>query len=130
MRPASCEDDLVDLCGRLVLSHAIDPEFAARVLGIEREEAEAMVVGACAVRPLSVGQQERLSLFVNILIRIEWRCQHDSRAIRQALVTPLDGLGGVAPADRLDGDLDALRLIRHMVDQIEVPRIRWWRVGH
>lgn len=121
---------LIDLAGRLMLTHAIAPEHAMRVLGLSRAEVVGMIDTGLLTCPFTAEQGERLQLFVNLLLRLEWRFGHDGRAIRRALETPLDALGGSSLGDNLDGDLAKLRLLRRLVDEVEAPRVRWWRVGH
>lgn len=121
---------LVDLAGRIMLTHGIDPDHAIPLLGIDRAEAEDMIHLGRLWSPVGVVRAERLRLFINILIRMEWRLNHDSRAIRHALNLPLDALGGAAPADRLGGSLEDLRELRSAIDTVAAPTIKWWRVGH
>ncbi|MBB3879137.1 hypothetical protein [Sphingomonas pseudosanguinis] len=121
---------LVDLAGRIMLTHGIDPDHAMRLLSIDRAEAEDMIHLGRLWSPVGVVRAERLRLFINILIRLEWRLNHDSRAIRHAMNLPLDALGGAAPADRLDGSLEDLRELRSAIATVAAPTIKWWRVGH
>ena len=123
---------LVDLAGRIMLTHGIDPVHAMRLLSIDRAEAKDMIHLGRLWSPVGVVRAERLWLwlFINILIRLEWRLNHDSRAIRHALNLQLDALGGAAPADRLGGSLEDLRELRSAIDTVAAPTIKWWRVGH
>lgn len=121
---------LIDLAGRLMLTHAIGLEHAMCLLGIDRAEAEGLVRVGRLRAPLDEFKHDRLRLFVNILLRLEWRLHHDSRAIRLALETPIDALNGAAPADLFGGSLDDLRSLRGAVETIEAPKVKWWRVGH
>ncbi len=121
---------LVDLAGRIMLTHGVDPEHAMRLLAIDRAEAEDMIRLGRLWSPLGIVRHERLKLFVNILTRLEWRLQHDSRAIRHALDRPLDALGGSAPTDLLGGSLEDLRTLRSAIATVEAPTVKWWRVGH
>lgn len=121
---------LVDLAGRIMLTHGIDPDHAVRLLGIASGEAEDMIQLGRLWSPLDTARVERLRLFINILMRLEWRLNHDSRAIRHALDLPLDALGGAAPADRFGGSLEDLRELRGAIDSVAAPTIKWWRVGH
>lgn len=76
---------LVDLAGRIMLTHGIDPGHAMRLLDIDRAEAEDMVHVGRLWSPVDTARVERLRLFINILMGLEWRLNHDSRAIRHAL---------------------------------------------
>ncbi len=133
--PVTCGDskgdaDLIDLAGRIMLTHAIDPRHAMCVLGIDRPEAEDLIHAGRLWAPLGVVREGRLRLLVNILMRLEHRLHHDSGAIRHALDAPLDTLGGAAPADLLGGSLEDLRRVRGAIDAVEAPKIKWWRIGH
>ncbi|MDQ1232262.1 hypothetical protein [Sphingomonas sp. SORGH_AS_0879] len=121
---------LVDLAGRIMLTHGINPGYAMRLLDIDRAEAEDMVHLGRLRSPTDTARVERLRLFINILMRLEWRLNHDSRAIRHVLDLPLDALGGASPADRFGGSLDDLRELRGAIDNVAAPAIKWWRVGH
>lgn len=121
---------LVDLAGRIMLTHGIDPGHAMHLLDIDRAEAEDMIQLGRLWSLVDTARVERLRLFINILMRLEWRLNHDSRAIRHALDLPLDALGGAAPADRLGGSLEDLRELRGAIDSVVAPTIKWWRVGH
>ncbi|WP_112381373.1 hypothetical protein [Sphingomonas carotinifaciens] len=121
---------LVDLAGRIMLTHGIDPDHAVRLLDIDRTEAEDMIQLGRLWSPLDTASVERLRLFINVLMRLEWRLNHDSRAIRHALDLPLDALGGASPADRFGGSLEDLRELRGAIDSVAAPTIKWWRVGH
>lgn len=121
---------LVDQAGRIMLTHRIDPGHAMRLLDIDRTEAEDMIHLGRLWSPVDTARAERLRLFINILMRLEWRLNHDSRAIRHALDLPLDALGGAAPADRFGGSLEDLRELRGAIDSVAAPTIKWWRVGH
>ena len=121
---------LVDLASRIILTHGIDPSHAMRLLGIDRAEAQDMVHVGRLWSSVDTARAERLRLFINILMRLEWRLNHDSRAIRHALDLPLDALGGASPADRFGGSLEDLRELRGAIDSVAAPTIKWWRVGH
>ncbi len=115
---------LVDLAGRIMLTHGIDPVMprgcsASRVPKRRHDPARSAVVAS--------GYRSRgaARLFINILMRLEWRLNHDSRAIRHALDLPLDTLGGAAPADRLGGSLEDLRELRGAIDSVAAPTIKW-----
>jgi len=121
---------LVDQAGRIMLTHGIDPSHAMHLLDIDRTEAEDMIHLGRLWSPVDTARAERLRLFINILMRLEWRLNHDSRAIRHALDLPLDALDGAAPADRFGGSLEDLRELRGAIDSVAAPTIKWWRVGH
>ena len=128
--PEQDDTRLLDLCGRIMLTHGLTPGLAERALGISAEDARAMVDGTPLTVALDADQSVRLALLTNILVRLEIRCRHDARAIRRALQAPLDALGGAAPADRIGDGVDALRAVRAAVDHVELPKVRWWRIGH
>jgi len=121
---------LVDLAGRIMLTHGLDCRHAMRLLAIDRSEAEDLIQFGRLWSPLGIVRHERLRLFVNILMRLEWRLQHDSRAIRNALDRPLDALSGSTPADLLGGRLEDLRKLRSAIATVDAPTVKWWRVGH
>lgn len=121
---------LVDQAGRIMLTHRIDPGHAMRLLDIDRAEAEGMIHLGRLWSSVDTARLERLRLFINILMRLEWRLNHDSRAIRHALDLPLDVLGGASPAERFGGSLEDLRELRGAIDSVVAPTIKWWRVGH
>ncbi|RIA37085.1 hypothetical protein DFR49_2960 [Hephaestia caeni] len=122
--------DMIDLAGRIMLTHRLAPELAMRALRIERSDAERMIVEGRLSRPLEPTVGERLRLFVNILTRLEHRLRHDSAAIRRAFETPLDALERRSPTDMLNGDAAALFAVRQAIDHIDTPKEKWWRVGH
>ncbi|HEU4959995.1 MAG TPA: hypothetical protein VFT56_06265 [Sphingomonas sp.] len=130
MRGEAYIDDMVDLCGRIMLTHHIKPEHAMRVLRIDRDNAVDMIAQGCTTTRLDEAAQERLRLFVNILHRLEHRLRHDGAAIRIALETPLDALEGKAPAELLGGDIAALHAVRKAIDEIQAPKVKWFRIGH
>ncbi len=113
-----------------MLSHRIDAGHLAALLCIKRCHAE-QIIHARRCRPsLGAADRTRLRMFANILIRLEWRFQHDSAAIRRALETPIGVLDVVAPADLFGGSLEDLLAVRRAIDAIETPKVKWWRVGH
>ena len=129
-RPEQDDARLLDLCGRIMLTHALAPGLAERALGIPAEDSRALVDGTPLSATLDADQSARLALLTNILVRLEIRCRHDGGAIRRALQAPLDALGGAAPTDRIGDGVDALRAVRAAVDHVELPKVRWWRIGH
>lgn len=127
MTPAG---ELIDLIGRIMFTHSISAEHVQAVLGGEFAEAVAVVEGEHPSRVLEEGAIDKLRVFATILLRLEWRLSGDSAAIRDALVMPMEVLGGASPAERLAGCIEDMRAIRLAVDAITVPETRWWRVGH
>ena len=121
---------LLDLCGRIMFTHALDPDLACRALGITDNDARSMIAGERPTFPLGVDQAACLPLFANILVRLELRFRHDGDAMRSALSLPLAALNGATPADLLSGGIKALRDIRASIDGMAVPTVRWWRIGH
>ena len=121
---------LLDLCGRIMLTHALDPDLACRALGITDNDARFMIAGEPPTFTLEADQAVRLPLFANILVRLEVRFRHDGDAMRAALCLPLAALDGAAPADLLGGGVKALLDIRASIDSMAVPTVRWWRIGH
>lgn len=121
---------LLDLAGRIMLTHCIDPDCAARSLQIDHDDAAELINSGRIQRSLKAVEHERLLLFVNALQRLEWRLKHDSGAIRLALEAPLSALDGASIGRLLSGSLDDLRRLRRAIDTVEVPQAKWYRVGH
>lgn len=121
---------LADLGGRIMLTHRLDPALAAKAIGIDAKFAEDIIPHGTLSEPLTEDHHVRLELFVNILVRQEVRLAHDSKAIRQAWVTPLAYLDHQAPGDIVGDGVPALRRIRGAVEHMSAPRVRLWRVGH
>jgi len=121
---------LLDLCGRIMFTHALDPNLACRALGITDNDARSMIAGERSGFTLGADQAACLPLFANILVRLELRFRHDGNAMRAALSQPLATLDGAVPADLLSGGLAALRDIRASIDGMAAPTVRWWRIGH
>lgn len=82
-----------------MLTHGIAPEYLQQVIGGDLAAADAIIREGRAEAPLGAEATTRLELYVNILLRLEWRLCGDGLAIRRALCTPLDALDGRAPAD-------------------------------
>lgn len=123
-------EELADLVGRLLLTHRLDPDLAARGIGVERGVVvELMDTGRIAVA-LDADQAMRLQLLANILIRLEVRFFGDSKRMRSALKTPCDLLDGMGVADRIGDGIGALRVIRAAVENLEGPQSKTWRVDH
>jgi hypothetical protein len=127
--PPRYQADL-DLCGRIMLTHRLPPLLLSRALGLDPQVAAAVVAGAIDAVLLGDEGAERLTLFANVLTRLELRFAHDSRAVRRALDRPVDGLGGTTVAEAVAGDLPTLRMLRRALDDMAEAPTRWWRVGH
>lgn len=120
----------LDLCGRIMLTHRLEPSLLADATGLTIAVAAAVLDGTASGILLDTERAERLALVANILVRIEVRLAHDSRAIRLALDRPLERLGGATPREAIAGDLDSLRRLRCAIDEMKEPATKWWRVGH
>ena len=98
---------------RILYAHRLDPALAASGPG------------------LATHDPERLPLLLNVLVRVELRCAHDTAAIREALERPADLLGGDSIAERLRAgpDLAGLRQLREAAGTVPVPRVKMWRVA-
>ena len=131
MMPANHEIAfLLDLCGRNMFTHALDPDLACRALGITDSDARSMIAGERPTFTLETDQVACLPLFANILVRLELRFRHDADAMRAAFRLPLAALNGAVPADLLSGGATALRDIRAGIDGMAALTVRWWRIGH
>ena len=115
--------------GRLFYTHRLDPNLAASALQISPDDAVGLVGGDNEVLGAIDAQDGRASLLLNVLVRLEQRCGHDSAALRAALERPLDELGGDCIAERLHGQLDvaSLRLLREVAGTLPVPKVKFWR---
>ena len=122
--------DLIDLAGRIMLTHAIDPRHLMNLLGIDKLDAEAIIRTGETSVVAGDDWHDRLQLFVNILVRLECRLRHDSRAIRRTLEDRIDALQGRSAADWFGGSLDELRTVRRAIETINLTQEKWWRVGH
>ena len=122
--------ELADLVGRLLLTHRLDPDLAMRAVGIEGDVAEEMIATGRISLPLDETQVARLRLLASILVRLEVRFQGDGKRVRAALDMPLDPLGGATIADRIGDGINALRAIRAIIESLEGPKVRAWRVDH
>ena len=120
----------LDLCGRIALTHAICVKVIARALRLEPVTARAIVAGTAGEIVHSEEDLERVPLIANILVRIEIRFDHDSRAIRAVLDQPLDRLGGASIGSKLEGNAATLRELRGVIDDLRTVPTKWWRVGH
>ncbi len=118
--------------GRLLWTHGPDPALAAGALSIGLDEAQRLVAGEPLAVTMTEERRTRAALLLNILTRIELRCEHDPVAIRAALGRPLDTLASVSTAERLreQSDLAAWRILREAADTMPVPKIWMWRVAH
>lgn len=122
--------ELLDLAGRIMLTHQIAPAHLQKVIGGDLATAKAVIERGPTGHPPDKAATERLALFVNVLLRLEGRLLGNGPAIRRALDVPLPVLGNRAPAALFDGSVDDLRAVRMAIDTIEVPQERWFRVGH
>ena len=121
---------LIDLAGRIMFTHAIDPRHLMSLLGIEKLDAEAIIRTGETSLVAGDDWHDRLQLFVNILVRLECRLRHSSRAISRALEEQLEALQGHSAADKFGGSLDDLRATRHATETLKPAQEKWWRVGH
>lgn len=119
----------LDLVGRIMLVHQIEPHHASSALEITIGEAISLTEHGIVPTEFSDTQKARLQRFLNFLIRIEWKLQNNAE-IRRAIELPLACLGDRSPAEILSGSEEDLRLLRGSVDQMEVPKTKWWRIGH
>jgi len=118
---------LADLVGRILFTHRIDPRLVTAAPGIDAAAADDLI--ACGQLSVAV-DRTRLELFASIMVRLEIRCRHDSKAIRAALDIPLSVLGNRAPIEVVASDVHALRQVRSAIDHVHGPTIRMWRIGH
>lgn len=119
---------LTDLRARLVETHATDHALIAATLIIGTDEVELLLAGN--ITPLDPARGRPLAFLANILLRLALRLLGDSSAIRIALETPFVRLRGRTLADCLAGELADLRAARDSLDHVEVPNVRWRRIGH
>lgn len=114
--------------GRLLHAHRLDPLLTCMALGIDAEQA-ARLASAGEIDGAAHG--ERAALLLNILIRLELRCGHDSRAIAAAIERPAAELDGASIGEtlRLPVDEPALRRLRAVAGSLPLPKIKMWRVA-
>ena len=120
---------LLDLIGRIMMTHRLSPDLLVTTLGVAPADAVALIDHGRLPSP-DHAEHDRVRLFANILQRLEWRLRHDGSAIRRVFEQPLDLLGGRTPAQMLGGSLDDLRQLRSAIDTVEAPAVKWYRVGH
>lgn len=120
---------LLDLTGRIMMTHRLRPDLLVAALGVAPADAAALI-DLGRLPSLVHAEHDRIRLFANILQRLEWRLRHDENAIRRVFEQPLDSLGGRTPAGMLGGSLDDLRQLRSAIDTVEAPAVKWYRVGH
>ncbi|WP_375287257.1 hypothetical protein [Sphingomonas sp.] len=67
---------------------------------------------------------DNAALLLNVLVRLEVRCHHDSQAIAGALERPVLELGGqsISEALRQPIDVDCLRQLREVAGTLPLPR--------
>lgn len=116
--------------GRLLYTHGLDPALVAGALGVNGGDATCLASGAAIDCMVAADRRYHAALLLNVLIRVELRCGHDTIAIRAALGRPLDALGGDSIAERLlaDPDIAGLRLLREAAGTMPVPKVKMWRV--
>lgn len=123
-------EELADLVGRLLLTHQLDPDLAARGIGVDRSAVvELMDTGRIAVA-LDADLAMRLQLLANILTRLEVKFLGDSKRIRAAIETSCELLEGASISDRIGDGIGTLRVIRVAIENLEGPRSKTWRVDH
>ncbi|NTS66823.1 hypothetical protein HRV97_16915 [Sphingomonas sp. HHU CXW] len=103
---------LLDLCGRIMFTYALDPDLAGCALGIANSDAHSMIADERPTSTLEADQAACLPLFANILVRLELRFRHDGDATRAAFSLPLAALNGAVPANLLSGGVTAARYSR------------------
>lgn len=112
---SSFEDDpgwLLDLIGRIMMTHRLPPDYLVATLGMRRDDATALIDHDRQPRGNAAVQADRVRLFANILQRLEHLLGHDGPAIRRAFECPLDELSGRVPAEMLGGTIDDLWRLR------------------
>ncbi|MBM7406233.1 MULTISPECIES: hypothetical protein [Sphingomonas] len=116
--------------GRLLHTHRLDAGLACSSLGINADEAERLVAAGEIVSS-GEGLAERSAFLLNVLIRLELRCGHDSRAIAAAIERPVAELGGVSIGEALRRPIDVagLRQPRCVAGTLPLPKVKMWRVA-
>lgn len=120
---------LLDLIGRIMMTHRLPPDYLVVALGMSSGDAVALVNDG-RLPYIDGAQTERMRLIANIFQRLEHRLGHDDVAIRRAFESPLGPLSGRTPAEMLGGTTEDLGRLRAAIDTIEAPRTKWYRVGH
>lgn len=115
--------------GRLFHTHQLDPGLIAPALGITQDDAARLKQGDPSAHGVIGEHGRHAALLLNVLVRLELRCGHDSAAVRAALERPAEGLGGDSIGDRLRGevDLELLRLLREIAGTLPVHKVKFWR---
>ena len=119
----------LDLAGRIMHCHQIEPHYACIALNVSAQEAAALVDCGVISKGFDDHDRERLDRFLNFLIRVEWKLKI-SAEIRRALELPLASLDDKSPAQIFSGSDEEMRRLRDAVDTMSVPKTKWWRVGH
>jgi len=116
--------------GRLLHTHRLDPGLACPAMEIDADAAERLV-SAGEIVSRSADIAARAALLLNILIRLELHCAHDSRAIAAALERPVAELGRSSIDAALLAPIDeaGLRLLRDLAGTLPLPRVKMWRVA-
>lgn len=117
----STDSRQLDLVGRIMHFHPIEPHYAWIALNITVEEAPALMV---IPRCFGDRNRERLERFLNFLIRVEWKFKI-SAEIRPALELPRDE----SPAQILRGTDQGVHFLRDADDTITARKTKWLRVG-
>lgn len=115
--------------GRLLHAHPLDPILACSALALSASEAERLVA-ARGIATASFVMPEHAALLLNILVRLEIRCRHDSCALAAAVERPAPELGGqsIGEALRQPTDIERLRQLREAAGTLPLPRVKMWRV--
>ncbi|WP_375429471.1 hypothetical protein [uncultured Sphingomonas sp.] len=116
--------------GRLLYTHGLAPTLVAKAVGLDQNDVARLMIGeGLSLDALADGA--RAAFVLNVLVRVEVRCCHDTVAIRAALERSLAELGGASISERLSGctepeDLAVLRLAAGMKP---IPKMSMWRVA-
>lgn len=115
--------------GRLLHAHQLSPDLIAQALIISPDDAARLEQGDTSVLEDVGSRKGHVSLLLNVLVRLELRCGHDSSSLRAALERPADALGGQSIGERLRGSIDlaSLRLLREVAGTLPVPKVKFWR---
>lgn len=127
---ARCGWDFAEI-GRLVHAHRLDLQLVTAPLGLNADQVGYLQDGYNVFDAVTPDRHEHVSLLLNVLIRVELRCGHDTVAIGAALERPLELLDGASIAERLrtKPGPSYLRLLRDVAGAMPVPKIRMWRVA-
>lgn len=117
--------------GRLLHTHQLDTELVVKALGISRDDADRLKRGDVGTPDETVRRYDHAALLLNVLVRLELRCGHDTAALHAALERSVDTLAGDSIAGwlRTDVDLAGLRLLREVAGTVPVLKVKMWRVA-